>query len=44
MRYLSLGYWWLAVLPGLMLLVAVKVIDALGEGLRDLIDPHTVQE
>lgn len=44
MRYLSLGYWWLAVIPGVALLVTVKVIDALGEGLRDLIDPHTVQE
>jgi peptide/nickel transport system permease protein len=44
MRYLSLGYWWLAVIPGLALLAVVKLIDALGEGLRDLIDPHTVQE
>lgn len=44
MRYLSLGYWWLAVMPGLLLLIGVKVIDALGEGVRDLIDPHTVQE
>ncbi len=44
MRYLSLGYWWLAVIPGIALLVTVKMIDALGEGLRDMIDPHTVQE
>ena len=44
MRYLSLGYWWLAIIPGLALLITVKVIDALGEGLRDMIDPHTVQE
>jgi peptide/nickel transport system permease protein len=44
MRYLSLGMWWLAVLPGVVLLVAVMAFDALGEGVRDLIDPRTVQE
>ncbi|MDI6843443.1 MAG: ABC transporter permease [Anaerosomatales bacterium] len=44
MRYLSLGYWWLAVIPGMALLVTVKLVDALGEGLRDMIDPHTAQE
>ncbi len=44
MRYLSLGMWWLAVLPGVVLLVAVMAFAALGEGVRDLIDPRTVQE
>jgi peptide/nickel transport system permease protein len=44
MRYLSLGYWWLAVIPGMALIVVVNVINSLGEGLRDLLDPNTVQE
>jgi peptide/nickel transport system permease protein len=43
MRHLSTGYWWLGVLPGLMLLVAVKAFDSLGENLRALIDPKTSQ-
>lgn len=44
MRHLSTGYWWLAVLPGLALLVMVKSFDALGENLRALLDPRTAQE
>jgi peptide/nickel transport system permease protein len=44
MRFLSLGYWWLVAIPGLGLLAVVKVISALGEGLRDLIDPTTARE
>lgn len=44
MRHLSTGYWWLAALPGLALLVMVKSFDALGENLRDLLDPKTSQE
>src|SRR5690606_28967631 len=31
MRSLSAGHWWLAALPGLCLLVVVKLIDRIGE-------------
>jgi peptide/nickel transport system permease protein len=44
MRHLSTGRWWLAVLPGLALLVMVKAFDVLGESVRALIDPRTSQE
>lgn len=44
MRYLSTGYWWLAVLPGLSLLFAVKFFDILGENLRLVLNPKTSQE
>jgi peptide/nickel transport system permease protein len=42
--HLITGYWWLAVFPGLSLLLLVKLFDVLGENLRDLIDPKTGQE
>ncbi len=41
MRSLSAGYWWLALLPGLALLVLVKLIDTIGNGLRALTDPRS---
>ncbi len=44
MRYLTTGYWWLAVLPGLTLLFAVKLFDVLGENLRLVLNPKTSQE
>ena len=44
MRQLSVGAWWLALLPGLALLVMVKLVDVLGQQLRSLTDPRTVQE
>jgi peptide/nickel transport system permease protein len=43
MRHLSTGYWWLGVMPGILLLLAVKAFDWLGEHLRDLLDPKTSQ-
>ena len=43
MRYLSAGYWWLAVLPGVALLIAVQTFDILGQSLRALLDPKTSQ-
>lgn len=43
MRYLSAGYWWLAVLPGVTLLIAVQTFDILGQSLRALLDPKTSQ-
>lgn len=44
MRHLSTGYWWLAILPGLSLLVTVKLFDVLGSALRFVTDPKTSQE
>ncbi|MHA6484822.1 ABC transporter permease [Paenibacillus sp. strain BS8-2] len=39
MRYLSSGMWWLAVFPGIALLVTVRAFDRLGHALQQLIDP-----
>ncbi len=44
MRYLSSGHWWLAVFPGLLLVIIVLLIDRLGDNLKTLIDPHSAQE
>lgn len=44
MRHLSTGYWWLAILPGLSLLITVKLFDVLGNTLRIVTDPKTSQE
>ncbi|MBQ6809065.1 MAG: ABC transporter permease [Firmicutes bacterium] len=39
MQYLSLGYWWLALFPGLLLLLCILLFDRLGEAARRLLDP-----
>lgn len=39
MRYLSTGMWWLAVFPGLSLLLLVGIFDLLGQSVRKLIAP-----
>ena len=39
MGYLTLGYWWLALFPGLLLLGTVLLFHVLGEGVRRLLDP-----
>lgn len=44
MGYLSAGMWWLAVFPGLALIVTVLLFDLAGSNLRKLIDPHSSQE
>jgi peptide/nickel transport system permease protein len=44
MRYLSTGMWWLAVFPGLGLLIVVRMFDRLGEQLRVLFDPRRANE
>ncbi len=38
-RYLSAGEWWLAVLPGAMLVAVVLLFDRVGAALRALSDP-----
>lgn len=44
MQYLSIGMWWTAVLPGLLLIIIVLIIDKLGDYLRIIIDPWSAQE
>lgn len=44
MRYLSVGMWWPAVLPGLVLVLLVLLIDRLGEQVRIILDPYSAQE
>jgi peptide/nickel transport system permease protein len=44
MRYLSAGYWWLALFPGLALLIMVRTFHILGDHLRALADPRTAHE
>ncbi len=39
MRYLITGQWWLALFPGLMLVITVLLFDAAGNALRKLLDP-----
>jgi peptide/nickel transport system permease protein len=43
MRYISAGHWWLAVFPGLSLLIIVMLFDALGEHIRIMFNPGTAQ-
>lgn len=44
MRQLSTGRWWLALLPGLALLVTVRAFDIIGDNVRALLDPRTAHE
>lgn len=44
MTYLSAGLWWLAVFPGLALIAAVMLFDAVGSQVRRLVDPTSAQE
>jgi len=44
MKYLTAGYWWPAVFPGLTLLLIVLLVDKLGDSLRMVIDPYSAQE
>ncbi|WP_236595872.1 ABC transporter permease [Paenibacillus sp. EPM92] len=44
MRYLSSGLWWLALFPGLCLLVLVRAFAMLGESLQRLVDPRRAHE
>lgn len=44
MTHIVTGKWWLAVFPGIMLLIAVIFFDLIGEGLKNLLNPHTGNE
>lgn len=38
-NYIVSGEWWIAVFPGLALMLAVFTFNLLGDGMRDLVDP-----
>lgn len=44
MKYLAIGAWWLALFPGLIMVAIVLLAFALGDDIKQLTDPHTVQE
>lgn len=44
MSYLSAGMWWLALFPGLALVLTVMLFDVVGSNLRRVVDPHSSQE
>ena len=44
MNYLSAGMWWLALFPGLALILVVLLFDLAGSTLKKTIDPHSAQE
>lgn len=39
-NFIVSGEWWLAIFPGLWLMLAVFTFNLLGDGLRDLVDPR----
>lgn len=41
MKYLITGKWWLAVLPGIMLVLTVVLFDVAGGSLRKILDPSS---
>lgn len=44
MTYLIMGKWWLALFPGVMLVVTVMLFDLGGTSLRKILDPNSVHE
>lgn len=44
MKYIATGSWWLAFFPGLMMVVLVLLVYALGDDLKKIIDPRSAQE
>lgn len=44
MRYLTTGKWWLALFPGISLVIVVLLFALLGERIRLLLDPASAQE
>ena len=44
MKYLIMGKWWLALFPGIMLVLTVVLFDLGGTSLRKITDPNSVHE
>ena len=38
-QFIVSGEWWLALFPGLALMLAVLTFNLMGDGLRDIVDP-----
>jgi peptide/nickel transport system permease protein len=38
--YIVSGEWWIALFPGLALMLAVFTFNLMGDGLRDIVDPR----
>ncbi|MEK4403987.1 ABC transporter permease [Sporosarcina sp. FSL K6-6792] len=44
LNYLSTGQWWIALMPGLSLLIIVRLFDILGENVQALYNPYKAHE
>ena len=44
MKYLATGDWWLALFPGLSLLIIVLLFDIAGENIKKILDPTSANE
>lgn len=44
LNYLSTGQWWIALMPGLSLLIIVRLFDLLGENVQALNNPYKAHE
>ena len=44
MKYLATGNWWLALFPGLALLILVLLLDIAGENIKKILDPTSANE
>ena len=44
MKYLATGDWWLALFPGLALLILVLLFDIAGENIKKLLDPASAND
>lgn len=44
MKYLIMGKWWLAVFPGIMLVITVLIFFKLGDMVRAIMDPATLHQ
>ena len=44
MNHIATGKWWMAVFPGLLLLLAVMLFDVAGENLKRLLNPNSGNE
>lgn len=44
MKYLTMGKWWLALFPGILLVLVVMLFHVIGDTLNSLLDPSRAHE